>query len=473
MDSSKLRAACDRCHQLKNRCARSGGPESRCDRCERLDIDCIFRANARMGRPRGQRSHQRTSPASNSDGNQSTRNQTVFSRTQNRSMRETRRITTAKGEHLHHGDPESHSTPNHDTYGVTLAPTPPGIWDEDIIPDGCHMMDMETLGSEDTSPITASGPGLEWDFDLPVFHQPLQVNTGPKEDTLSSILASLPQQILLSDHYEGNLSPKQDLSSTTGSTNEPRYALDIKRLVELQNRLHGLMCSEHLCKDQGDFTPDTETNSHLPVDEVLGVTSSLLEILQATRGTDVNPSCESIQTAPKQESSKYLGVLHAVTCYAYLVEIVESIIPSLAMQIERSTNNTSPHAIYNLDPRLTGNITPVSEPTPDKPMNQRPILKLGCFSLESQPSLNAHVVLHIILRMIQELHVSFRLLISGPRATQRNACTEGELDFETDWKTKLEDTATGLAAQSIIREFQEKDTALLEKLRCLTAGGFF
>lgn len=66
-DAHKLRAACDRCHQLKNRCARSSKHESRCDRCVRLDIDCLFRPNARMGRPRGQRRQQLTAPASNTE----------------------------------------------------------------------------------------------------------------------------------------------------------------------------------------------------------------------------------------------------------------------------------------------------------------------------------------------------------------------------------------------------------------------
>lgn len=51
----KLRAACDRCHDLKNRCVRTGGPDSRCNRCERLDIDCVYRNSSRMGRPKAQR----------------------------------------------------------------------------------------------------------------------------------------------------------------------------------------------------------------------------------------------------------------------------------------------------------------------------------------------------------------------------------------------------------------------------------
>lgn len=52
---NKLRAACDRCHELKNRCMRTRGPDARCDRCERLDIDCVYGVGARMGRPRIQR----------------------------------------------------------------------------------------------------------------------------------------------------------------------------------------------------------------------------------------------------------------------------------------------------------------------------------------------------------------------------------------------------------------------------------
>ena len=51
----KLRAACDRCHDLKNRCVRIGGAESRCERCERLDIDCVYRNTSSMGRPKRQK----------------------------------------------------------------------------------------------------------------------------------------------------------------------------------------------------------------------------------------------------------------------------------------------------------------------------------------------------------------------------------------------------------------------------------
>jgi hypothetical protein len=55
VSDARLRAACDRCHELKNRCARAGAPDSRCERCERLDIDCVYSAGARMGRPPGQK----------------------------------------------------------------------------------------------------------------------------------------------------------------------------------------------------------------------------------------------------------------------------------------------------------------------------------------------------------------------------------------------------------------------------------
>lgn len=53
---TKLRASCDRCHELKNRCARGDTPDSRCERCERLDIDCVYSGVSRIGRPPGQKS---------------------------------------------------------------------------------------------------------------------------------------------------------------------------------------------------------------------------------------------------------------------------------------------------------------------------------------------------------------------------------------------------------------------------------
>lgn len=52
---TRLRSSCDRCHELKNRCARMGGPDSRCERCDRLDIDCVYSSGVRMGRPPGQK----------------------------------------------------------------------------------------------------------------------------------------------------------------------------------------------------------------------------------------------------------------------------------------------------------------------------------------------------------------------------------------------------------------------------------
>lgn len=51
-NEAKLRSACDRCHDMKNRCTRSGGIESRCDRCERLDADCVYSKKSQVGRPR-------------------------------------------------------------------------------------------------------------------------------------------------------------------------------------------------------------------------------------------------------------------------------------------------------------------------------------------------------------------------------------------------------------------------------------
>ena len=84
----KLRAACDRCHELKNRCTRTGGPESRCVQCERLDIDCVYNTSARMGRPRGSRQLPDKSNSSDSgSGDSHTRHATKRRAVQSRQQR--------------------------------------------------------------------------------------------------------------------------------------------------------------------------------------------------------------------------------------------------------------------------------------------------------------------------------------------------------------------------------------------------
>ena len=58
----KLRESCDRCHKLKNRCRKTGDPDGRCDRCERLDFDCVYRSSSRMGRPKNEKKTSRRHP---------------------------------------------------------------------------------------------------------------------------------------------------------------------------------------------------------------------------------------------------------------------------------------------------------------------------------------------------------------------------------------------------------------------------
>ncbi|KAK1997784.1 hypothetical protein LX36DRAFT_657239 [Colletotrichum falcatum] len=44
------RSACDRCRALKSRCSRENGSK-KCERCQRLQIDCFYSPPRRMGRP--------------------------------------------------------------------------------------------------------------------------------------------------------------------------------------------------------------------------------------------------------------------------------------------------------------------------------------------------------------------------------------------------------------------------------------
>ncbi|KZL78320.1 hypothetical protein CI238_03477 [Colletotrichum incanum] len=53
------RSACDRCRALKSRCSRETGA-AKCERCQRLQIDCFYSPPRRMGRPAKKRLSQDT-----------------------------------------------------------------------------------------------------------------------------------------------------------------------------------------------------------------------------------------------------------------------------------------------------------------------------------------------------------------------------------------------------------------------------
>lgn len=343
--------------------------------------------------------------------------------------------------------------------------------------------DSTSASTYDYDSGSGSGPAWEWDFDMQALPQPQPQPRHINNDNYPRSVAFVPEQALLGRRPQNTPSGQHagDLLSPTSVTllgAEPRHAPDhaggtTAKLLELQGQLYSHMCAQSPSakRDRVAAGPDNiARHPHPLVDEVLAATKSLLEILQATQANGAESLHESAPAPQREEGTDYFGVLHALTCYAYVIEILEPIVSSLAIQIEGTAEVRPTPASGDLDLRLASNGTSPSAPTVEHLLDRGPALNMGCFSLASQPALNAHVVLHTVLMMVQQLQTLIRLLLFGCQNPAGDAGDEYRIRSRGDWTAKSRCTPKSVTAQSMLSVIQEKDTALLEKLRYLTNG---
>jgi len=98
-------------------------------------------------------------------------------------------------------------------------------------------------------------------------------------------------------------------------------------------------------------------------------------------------------------------------------------------------------------------------------------LSIGFFNLASQPAMNADVVLHIILRMIQQLRVSIHLLASGHRDLGGEISDRvGIGSSAVDTTRKLHATPISISSQPIVKLISAREEPLVERLSHLMNG---
>ncbi|KAK1593471.1 uncharacterized protein LY79DRAFT_514479 [Colletotrichum navitas] len=103
------RSACDRCRALKSRCSRENGAK-KCERCQRLQIDCFYSPPRRMGRPAKKRLVQEVTTQS-TPPDQYRRSSTMSDTT----------LQTAQSE----GFPPNFNEASDFQYGLGIMPSPP------------------------------------------------------------------------------------------------------------------------------------------------------------------------------------------------------------------------------------------------------------------------------------------------------------------------------------------------------------
>ncbi|KAI1766328.1 hypothetical protein GGR53DRAFT_487046 [Hypoxylon sp. FL1150] len=132
-----------------------------------------------------------------------------------------------------------------------------------------------------------------------------------------------------------------------------------------------------------------------------------------------------IPTRQKQsdESDEYgLIILHTLTCYHYLLSILEPIVEFLMTKRSSTVERVNGRSLSTFS--------------------------LGSFSLASQPEINAHVTLHLINLLIRKL----RRLVSSIADQQKSA---GEFQGGSP---------TNSAARTAISVMQQKETSILAML---------
>jgi microcystin-dependent protein len=230
------------------------------------------------------------------------------------------------------------------------------------------------------------------------------------------------------------------------------------RLLQLQFQLHHL-----------SVTTDQETAMNQPAaEEVLEATKNFLEILQASLAAQScipQPISAIASTAdavtgwddPKPAAMSYITVLQVLTCYSYVLHVLDPVVSALIVQKAESTVRTAEPC------RAFSNA--------GHEKSSQTALSMGFFNLASQPAMNADVVLHIILRMIQQLRLSIHLLASGHRdPVDEISDRVGIGSPAVDTTRKLHATPISISSQPIVKLISAREEPLVERLSHLMDG---
>lgn len=356
----KLRAACDRCHELKDRCTRTGGSESRCDRCERLDIDCVYNTSARMGRPRLSRSAHKT--ASAGPGDSHARHTAKRRAVQSGQQRTTNTNLTPVG-HIDHVDSATGDIPgNHEPVL--------GLLDPSLLSEGTYarnepaLKDWQITQGKPWPAIT--GENLDWDLQL--YSSDF---TNPLHDDQTVGHAQAYHQVDLRHRYKAEPDSAMGMSEKSAPV---KTGMD--ELLRLQCHFSNLLTG----------ASESATPHQPALDEVMMACKDLLELLPGRQS-----DCSGPSTAGRPQSNpchaaldplkiNYISVLQVATSYAYALQLLDL-------------------AVDNLK---AGNLALVS---------------LGIFNLASQPAMSTSVGAYMISSMVHQLRDAISLLTPEYRGT--------------------------------------------------------
>ncbi|PYH37828.1 Zn(II)2Cys6 transcription factor domain-containing protein [Aspergillus neoniger CBS 115656] len=417
----KLRAACDRCHELKNRCTRTGGPDSRCDRCERLNIDCVYSTTGRMGRPR---------VSENQKG-----------------------VTSDSHSHARHSKRRAFQPGKQ--RGATAVPLPVDPNDPVCTDAAAAAHNISGCASPRSGPDSGRGPGGHGNLE-PVFGLPLlfpEVIPGDNLNWNLGINGHAHQEHHQAQNPQNQSKAVSDFSDSGLGTSEQGTASTARitsadELLRLQSHLSNLLT----CASESPI------GQKPALDKVLMACKELLELLPvpdyrpgsdystaSNSGTETevsfaiasvnagHPDCCHGFGEPTQIGGgpfdppriNYITVLQVATLYAYALQLLDI-------------------AVDNLKTRA-GNLAPIS---------------LGTFNLASQPAMSTSVGAYMISSMVHQLRDAISLLMPGYQH-QKGSPPPHILSPRSGLGAVA--AAANNSIQAAVNMVSEKEASLLEK----------
>ena len=453
------RDACDKCHALKTRCDKPAGSAT-CQRCERLEVECVSSPALRSGRPQGSsgsvarngtgRGQRPRSPPSkrlrNSDGllqrnfeKAQSEDSTTFEEIgTSTSLPPTFGFDDTSGQTFHH----QQSPPNameRSTFDLTMSEGCTVFDDCDGVGGEDFSSFLNILPLPDTQPLAADG--IESDSDYAkissscTYEQSMTNATGAShamhqsDEYISQLLDLQMELVGLHKSFSGSLqySTRSGVLGRAAVQDvfkdiEHTYAIT-QQFIDMVQRAYGPM------RDNG--------NSHLV--DWLPTPASTRHNSSASVSTS-----SSFASSTKSSPLSVSTVLTIISCYTRLIQIYDLMVQTLHDQdVNASSSSKSSYS-------STTSGSAISE-------HQIPYFRMPHSRLAVPPTATLGMHLVLVISMDQQLKDSMRHCVSACH-TQRVASTDGIAGPRDDLPR-----STGENPASALMELAMSETSLREK----------
>ncbi|KAH7409666.1 hypothetical protein BKA64DRAFT_404391 [Cadophora sp. MPI-SDFR-AT-0126] len=467
---SPVRAACDRCHETKSRCARAQG-SFECERCSRLGNVCSYSAPLPMGRPKDKASTQCSGAPLRDHAHPYSQNAPIERKRQRRAAQKT-------SDAFQFGDNDERISPPASTSIASQANlTVIQIDDSQHLTCDSWLPDNWPTSNFDLSAM------LEPDYAPQLDHRSTHPGAGFDHlQTPSSATLPVPETGHSTTDPEAVLSKpvgrNQDPAEMSGrsSTESPSDIHEdrLHQLLRLQSDLYKItspaasskissfLQDDQIVHEKSVLMGQTSMSS---LDTILGNTQTLIDILQtspsspshvprvprnSTGASQVYPSSSNdIQSLSADDPSIPLDAvttLLSLSCYSSLLVAYDGLIASLL-----SSDNQSDATIKQL-PSVS------------------PSLTFGSFSMTARSSLFVSTVIHLVREMVQQLQSTFRKTFSMPSNAKSEAIVP--LDGHVRSNSQVDEVCGGFGNESsivssahcVLMDISEREKRLLEIL---------